>query len=119
MSKIKKAYAVLTEKTEAELLDVKHGKLTSTRLWALVAFVGLIVWLTRGVLTESNIRMLFYAVCVYITGDTITRSITIYVNGRTKRVLADAFMKDGKLDANETSVLTDAARSVKTSSPSP
>ncbi len=101
---LRTAIAELFKKAD-ENLEVSHGKLSSTRLWVLVGFAALLLWVTKGVLTEANLKMVFWVAITYIVCNTLTRAMTLFVNAKTKRIFAESFMKDGKLDANETSVL--------------
>ncbi len=100
-----------------ENLEVSHGKLSSTRLWVLVGFAALLLWVTKGVLTEANLKMVFWVAITYTACNTVTKAVTIFVNARTKAILAAAFMKDGALDANETSVLVSVDTAAKAKKP--
>lgn len=110
-----KAFSALFESDDAN--EVKHDKFTSMRFMAMIAFVGLIVWTTKGLLTDANLHLIFYAFAVYVAGDTATRMMQILVNGRIKLAEVKAFTSDGTLDANETKVLSATAEVTTKSTP--
>jgi len=101
---LKKIFEAVKEKGP-EVLKTEHGRLTSTRLWVLLGFVGLLIWFTRGVLTEKNIEMVFRAALWYMAANTASRVAAIVMDGLLKMRQLDAFMKDGKLSAREVSIL--------------
>lgn len=87
--------------------DVKHGKFTDASLWVLVAFAGGLIWLAHGVVTEANVQRLFWAALVFMAVDGAKSVTAMIVNGMTRRALAKQFMRDGKLDGNEASALSE------------
>lgn len=84
---------------------VGHAGLTSTRLWVLVALAALVLWVTKGVLTEENLKLLFWASLAYIGANTITRTVQIYVNGKIQIEKVRLAWADGKLDPDEVKAL--------------
>jgi hypothetical protein len=63
-----------------------HPTLTSTRLWVTVGFGAALVWLTKGVLTETNIICLSAVACVYLITNTMSRVAQIKANGAIRTV---------------------------------
>lgn len=84
---------------------VDHSSWTGSRLWMLVAFVALVLIITKGVLTEDNMKLLFWAFVVYTGTNTITRGLQIVMNGLIVKERQRLAWKDGKLDDAEAAAL--------------
>ncbi len=69
------ALGALFSSTKGDFAKIDHGKATSTRLIALVAFVGMILWFTKGVLTSELYHLIFWAFAVYTVCNTVTKGI--------------------------------------------
>lgn len=77
---LSEAFAALFTKAKTEAVTIEHAKWTSTRLIALVLFVGMLLWFTKGVLTSDLFHLTFKAIAVYTVCNTLTR-ITATVCG--------------------------------------
>jgi len=94
-----KAVAELFSSDKKE--EVGHASWTGSRLWMLVAFVALVLIVTKGVLTEHNMKLLFWAFAVYTVTNTVTRTAQIIMNGIIVRERQALAWKDGALSAEE------------------
>lgn len=81
--------------------EVGHSSWTGSRLWMLVAFVALVLIVTKGVLTEHNMSLLFWSFAIYTIANTVTRAAQIVMNGIIVRERQALAWKDGKLSAEE------------------
>ena len=95
------------EKTAKAASDeIKHGVFGDLTLWMVLIAVGGLLYVTRGVLTESNIQMLIGLIKLAMILFTIITVVRLLVNGFLKGMQTKYAYKDGKLDANETKLLT-------------
>jgi len=93
-------------KEEPKLTDlVEHGVLDNPTLWIVLGFAGLVVWLSHGLLTESNEDRLYHLAMVYVVGHVVTRIVQMVINGLLKKCLIEQSFKDGKLDPEETQAI--------------
>jgi hypothetical protein len=69
------AISALFTTAKKDFADIPNSKTTSTRLIALVAFVGMILWFTKGVLTSELYHLIFWAFAVYTVCNTVTKGI--------------------------------------------
>ncbi len=69
------AVSALFSSTKKDFATIDHGKATSTRLIALVAFVGMVLWFTKGVLTSELYHLIFWAFAVYTVCNSVTKGI--------------------------------------------
>lgn len=83
---IKSALSALfnDEKKKAESF-IEHPTLTSSRLWFALGFVALLIWFTKGVLTEQNMMLCFWVFVIYTVANTATRIAQIFVNGSLQK----------------------------------
>ncbi len=90
-------------KAEPKASDlIEHGVLDNPTLWIVLGFSGLIVWLSKGILTESNYDRLYHLALVYIIGHVVIKVTAMIINGLLKGRMIDRSFKDGKLDSEET-----------------
>jgi len=88
-----------------KVADLVHERWTGSRLVLLLAFAGLLIYITKGMLTEHNIDRLFWALAIYMICNTVSKVAVIIGNAWLKVWQTRAFMKDGKLDDNERAIL--------------
>ncbi len=106
---IRKALTALFDSTPKDDPAVKHPKFTDVSLWILLGFGAMLIWLAHGIVTEANVQRLFIGAIVFMIGDTVKAVTVMIVNGATKRTLAKQFMRDGKLDDNESNALSETS----------
>lgn len=81
---------------------------TSSRLLIMLAFVGLILYSTKGVLTEANVRLISQVVMVVIVCKTLSRlgcyAANAFIKGRAIRLA----WADKKVTPEEAAVVAGA-----------
>jgi hypothetical protein len=96
------------KKDEQPTTTLDHPSFTSSRLLLVLAFVAVILYSTRGVLTEANIRIISQVVMVLIIGNSLTRiacyAANAFIKGRAMRLA----WNDGTLTAEEAAVVAGA-----------
>lgn len=98
--------ALFSKKKEQATDLLEHPGLTGSRFLVIAGFAGLLLWVTKGVLTEANIRMLFWGVLVYVGCNTITRSIQLICNTTLRKTTLRLAYADGTLDPAEVGIVT-------------
>ena len=68
---------------------IEHASWTSSRLWVIAAFIGLLVWINHG-LVDETIRYAFWCIIAYIASNTVTRTAQILANSRILSAQATA-----------------------------
>lgn len=86
-------------------LDQEHGRWNSSRLWVLLIFGSMVLWVSKGVLAHENLVLVFKLAVAFIIGNTVTKCFTIAANAVQRAVALKVFMKDGKLSAVEQTAL--------------
>lgn len=99
--------------------QVQHSSLASMPTWVLALFIAGVLWLTHGVLTETNLRLIFWLALAYIGGEYLLRIVLIIVNGANKRAEITTFDRDNSLDANEAAVLMQRKTTTETVAQTP
>lgn len=115
---ISKAIAALFSHDEEDS-QIRHSSLTALPTWVLVLFVAGVLWLAHGVLTETNLRLIFWLALAYIGGEYLLRIVLVIVNGANKRAEITTFDRDNSLDANEAAVLMQRKTTTETVSKTP
>ena len=110
---ISKALAALFSGDDTKSAQVSHSSLASMPTWVLALFVAGLLWLTHGVLTEVNLRLIFWLALAYIVSDRLVTCVKLVVNGSIKRVEVNAFTRDNQLSDNEAKVLMSSRRTVE------
>lgn len=86
--------------------ELKHQIFTNGRTIILAGFVALLVWnATKQVLSGEHLKEIADLVKIYLIIEGIVHLVTIIGNMVIKVMEMKAFMLDGKLDDNETSIL--------------
>jgi hypothetical protein len=81
---------LLGKKDEQTTATLDHPSFTSSRLLVVLAFVAIILYSTKGVLTEANIRIISQVVMVLVVCNSLTRlgyySANAFIKGRAMRL---------------------------------
>jgi hypothetical protein len=84
---------------------LEHRSFTGSRFILLIGFGCLILWATKGVLTQDTMHLLFWGLVTYTAANTLTRLLQFYANMRIRMRAMELAWKDGKLDNNEAGVV--------------
>jgi ABC-type Fe3+-siderophore transport system permease subunit len=85
------AITAFTKKPKASITDeIGHSDMTSTRLWAVVILIALVLWFSKGVLTPDTLALCFYAVIAYLVCNTLTKLLQLYANMKIKLAAIEA-----------------------------
>ena len=63
--------------------DIEHGRWTSSRLWLVVGFVAALIW-AKSMLTELNMKMIFWLVVTYTICNTVSKCVNTVSNAWIK-----------------------------------
>jgi hypothetical protein len=91
------------DKKEAE--ELKHRSMTGSRFILLLAFGGLIIWATKGILNTETMSLLFWAFITYTICNTATRIAQYGANAFIRGKAMDLAWKDGKISKEEQSIV--------------
>lgn len=99
---------LLGKKDEQPTTTLDHPSFTSSRLLVVLAFVAIILYSTKGVLTEANIRIISQVVMVLVICNSLTRlgyyGANAFIKGRAMRLA----WSDGTLTDAEAGVISGA-----------
>lgn len=101
-------------KSEAPKADgIEHSSYTGSRFVLLLVLLAGVLYVTKGVLTESTLWLCFWGYVTYTASNTVTRAVQMWVNGRILLKAQELAYADGKLDEVEAKSLSDRHASVK------
>ena len=116
LSKLRNSVAdfVKPEETDAEptAAQVPHESFIGSHFVVVAAAIIGLLWAPKLGFATELIQYCFWLVIAYIISDTITRTVQIVVNGRLAQDFQAFAYKDGKLDENETKVISGRHQSV-------
>lgn len=93
-------------KEEPKLTDlVEHSTLASSRLWVTIGFALGLIWLTHGLLTETNIDKIYHLALAYLAANTLTRVVQTAGNVWLKGKLIDKSFSGKDISAADTQAI--------------
>ena len=93
--------------------QIGHDSFTGSRFIVIALAILGLLWAPKFGIGSDLIMYGFWLVIAYIVSNTVTRTVQILVNGRLAQDFQAFAFKDGKLDENETKVISGRQQAIK------